>query len=196
MKRPIRITLVLALWATCVLASDGGTKPSRKPAPPPAPKAAATASAPRIVSNVRVDLDAAGAQPRELEDTTEKAIVRDYGTAWTVLAQALAENRSDLVPAGFIGYAQQKLAEQIKQQKRSGLRTRYVDHGHKVQALFYSNEGSAMQLRDVASFGIQLLDGDRVVSEQNVTLNYLAVMTVAEDRWKVRVLQALPGETK
>ncbi len=160
----------------------------------PAYGADTPASAP--ASSVKVALDASMSQPRPLEDTTEKAIIRDYGAAWAVMTQALAEDRDDLVAAGFVGYAQQKLTEQIKQQKKSGLRTRYVDRGHKLQALFYSPEGSAMQLRDVASLSIQLLDGNTVVSEQDVTVDYLAVMTVADNQWKVRVLQALPGETK
>ena len=144
----------------------------------------------------RIDLDISQVEPRQLEDTTVKAIVRDYGAAWSIMTQALAENRADLLPVAFIGYAHDKLAAKIEQQQKSGLRTRYLDRGHKLQALFYSPEGSSMQLRDTAQFAIQLLDGDKVISEQNVTLQYLSVMTVAEDRWKVRILQAIPTDAK
>jgi hypothetical protein len=38
-----------------------------------------------------------------------------------------------------------------------------------------------------------LLDGNSVVSSQNVTRKYIAVVTVVEDGWKVRVLDGVPG---
>ena len=46
-----------------------------------------------------------------------------------------------------------------------------------------------LQLRDSAQLEIQVLDGSNVVSTQNLTAHYIALMTVAEDHWKVRVLQ-------
>ena len=67
-----------------------------------------------------------------------------------------------------------------------------MDRGHKLEAIFYSPEGSAMQLRDTAKLEIEYLDGDTVVGREQVTAHYLALMTVAEDRWKVRLLQAAP----
>ena len=81
----------------------------------------------------------------------------------------------------------------MKQQKKNGLRTRYIDHGHQVEATFYSPEGSAVQLRDTAQLEIQVLDGDKIVSSQNVTRNYIAVVTVVDDGWKVRALDSVPG---
>jgi hypothetical protein len=60
-----------------------------------------------------------------------------------------------------------------------------------VDATFYSPEGSAVQLQDTAQLEIQLLDGGKIVSSQNVTRKYIAVVTVVEDRWKVRVLDAV-----
>jgi hypothetical protein len=74
----------------------------------------------------------------------------------------------------------------------SGMRVRYLDHGHHVQAVFYSPEGSTMQLRDTAQLGMHVLDGDTVVSSQGLAKTYLALMSVAEDGWKVRVLQEVP----
>jgi hypothetical protein len=50
-----------------------------------------------------------------------------------------------------------------------------------------------MQLRDTARLEVQLLDGDKVVHSDQFTQNYLVVMTAGENRWKVRVLQALPS---
>jgi hypothetical protein len=93
----------------------------------------------------------------------------------------------------FVGIARDRLAAEVAAQSKGGLRTRYIDRGHRVQAVFYSPEGSAMQLRDVAQYEIDVLDGGDVVAKQNVTVNYLALMTVAEDRWKVRVLEAVPS---
>ena len=77
-------------------------------------------------------------------------------------------------------------------QRTSNLRTRIIDRGHKLEAIFYSPEGSAMQLRDTAKLELQLLDGDTVIGKQQITANYVALMTVAEDRWKVRLLQQVP----
>jgi hypothetical protein len=140
---------------------------------------------------VQVRLDASHIAPRPLEQLTGQSIVKQYSSAWKNMETALAENRPDLIDEGFVGYAQDKLAAQIKAQQKNGLATRYVDHGHQVQATFYSPEGSAVQLQDTAQLEIQLLDGGKVVSSQNVTRKYVAVVTVVEDRWKVRVLDAV-----
>jgi hypothetical protein len=142
-------------------------------------------------SGIKVQLNAEGAGPREIEDATAAAVTRDYGIAWKSLESALSQNRTETLDAGLIGFARDRMANRIADQKRSGMRTRYVDHGHKIQALFYSPEGSTIQLRDAANVEIQILDGDKVISSENVTRNYIALMTVTEDRWKVRVLQEL-----
>ncbi len=141
----------------------------------------------------KIELNTSAATPRDVEDTTAKAIVRDYGSAWSTLSRALAEDRADLLGSAFVGVAQEKLAQKIAQQKAAGLRTRYLDRGHQLDAVFYSPEGSAMQLRDTAQMEIQYLDGNNVVARENVTAHYLVLMTVAEDRWKVRVIEAVPG---
>jgi hypothetical protein len=142
---------------------------------------------------VQVRLDASNIQPRPLEQLTGQAIVKKYSQAWKDMETALAENRPGLLDESFVGYAHDKLLSQIKEQQKNGLSTRYVDHGHQVEATFYSPEGSAVQLRDTAQLEIQLLDGDKVVSSQNVTRKYVAVVTVVEDTWKLRVLEGVPG---
>src|SRR5437762_13413213 len=48
-----------------------------------------------------VKLTAENAQPRQLEDTTENAIVRDYSAAWKSLESSLAQNRDDQLAANF-----------------------------------------------------------------------------------------------
>lgn len=143
---------------------------------------------------VSVQLNSAAVAPREMEDNTEKAVVRDYGRAWQSLATALSENHADALDNDFVGYAQDELRQRVSEQQKSGLHTRYIDHGHNLQAIFYSQDGSAMQLRDTARLEVQLLDGDKVIHSDQFTQNYLVVMTTGENRWKVRVLQALPAK--
>jgi hypothetical protein len=149
--------------------------------------AAATASAKD--SGPRVDLTAGDTGPREVEDTTQKAIVRDYAAAWKTMAMALASNRTDTLDSSFVGIARDQLAARIGDQKKNGLRTRITDRGHKLEAIFYSPEGSALQLRDAAQIQLETLDGDTVLHSEQVTLHYVTLMTVAEDHWKVRLLQ-------
>jgi hypothetical protein len=141
---------------------------------------------------IQVRLDASHIQPRPLEQLTGQAIVKKYSAAWKNMEQALKENRPDLLDESFVGYAHDKLLSQVKEQEKSGLSTRYIDHGHQVEATFYSPEGSAVQLQDTAQLEVQLLDGNKVVSSQNVTRKYIAVITVVEDTWKVRVLEGVP----
>jgi len=140
---------------------------------------------------VQVRLDASQIQPRSLEQLTGQSITKTYSNAWKNLEAGLAENRPDLIAESFVGYAHDKLLSQVKEQQKAGLTTRYVDHGHQVSATFYSPEGSSVQLQDTAQLEIQLLDGSRIVSSQNVTRKYIAVVTVVEDSWKVRVLDAV-----
>src|SRR3954465_13694335 len=142
---------------------------------------------------VQVRLDASRIQPRPLEQLTGQAIVKVYSTAWKNMETALADNRIDLIDESFVGYAHDALVAQVKQQRKNGLSTRYVDHGHQVEATFYSPEGSAVQLQDTAQLEIQVVDGDKVVSSHTVTRKYIGVVTVVEDSWKVRVLDGVPG---
>lgn len=140
-------------------------------------------------SGVKVQLNIANAQPRDVEETTTKSITREYATAWKTMADALANNRPDRIGASFVGPAEEALRTQIDRQKKNGLSTRIVDRGHKLDVIFYSPEGSAMQLRDTAQLEKQYLDGGKVVHSETVAQNYIVVMAVTGDRWKVRVLQ-------
>ena len=142
----------------------------------------------------KVDVNVGSAGPRQVEDTTEKALERDYARAWSSMETALAENRAELLDADFVGVALDALKERVNQQQQNGLRTRYIDRGHKLQAIFYSPEGSAVQLADTVQVEVQFLDGDKVLHSEQRTENYTVVMTAAENRWKVRVLQATPGQ--
>jgi hypothetical protein len=61
-----------------------------------------------------------------------------------------------------------------------------------LDGLFYSPEGSALELHDTAQLRQELLDGDTVVQSQNVTAHFLIVMTPTADHWQVRILQSVP----
>lgn len=140
-----------------------------------------------------VKIDAASAGPRQVEDQTVQAIQRDYSAAWKSLAQAVDENRADLLNANFVGSAKDQAAQLITSQKENGLHQRYVDHGHSAQVTFYSLDGSSMLVHDTAQMEIQQLDGSNVVHSEQVTVHYLALMTPAENSWKVRVLETVPN---
>ncbi|HEY3930376.1 MAG TPA: hypothetical protein VGL89_18530 [Candidatus Koribacter sp.] len=143
--------------------------------------------------SVQVQLSTENVQPREVEDATETAVLRDYKLAWANLASAMEQNRADLLDQSFVGFAKERFGQAIAEQKKDGLRRRYVDHGHKVEAVFYSYDGSALQLKDVAKVEVELLDGSKVVATQPVTISYMVLMTPAENSWKVRDLEAVPG---
>jgi hypothetical protein len=137
----------------------------------------------------KIQLNIANSQPREVEETTQKSITREYSTAWKTLADALANNRPDRISESFVGSAEDQMRKQISEQMNNQLSTRIVDRGHKLDVVFYSPEGSTMQLRDTAQLERQYLSGGRVVHSENITQNYLVLMAVTGDRWKVRVLQ-------
>ncbi len=129
---------------------------------------------------------------REMQEATRQSIARAYSHAWQVWADAVAQNREDLLDAAFLGTARENFAQLIRHQKASGLRQRCVDRGHKVELLFYSPEGLSVQLRDRAQFEVQILNGDSVIHREQVTMNYIALLTPTEVTWKVRLLQAVP----
>jgi hypothetical protein len=137
-----------------------------------------------------IQLNVDNAAPRQVDDSVQQAIVRDYGAAWQSLGSALANNNAGALKDDFIGFALDKLTQRIKDQQQAGLRTRIVDRGHKVEAMFYSTDGSAIELKDIVTLDTEILDGDTVLHSDRAQVRYFAVMTGAEDRWKVRVLES------
>jgi hypothetical protein len=158
---------------------------------------------PKVKNNTRVLLTlaslvtlCAACLPRSASAASAPEVavsVQNYTAAWQAMATALDENRPDLLNANFVGTAADKLTDTITEQRKAGLHQRYIDKGHKVDAVFYSPEGSAIELRDTAQLQIQLLDGDKVVHSEDVTVHYIALLTAAADSWKVRVLEAVPS---
>ena len=137
-----------------------------------------------------VQLNVKNVQPRELEDVTQNAILRDYTLAWQAIGTSLANNSLQPLNENFSGFALDKFTQRVKDQKAQGLTTRIIDHGHKVDAIFYSPDGSAIELKDTATIETQVLDGGTVIHSDQAQIQYYAIMTGAEDRWKVRVLES------
>jgi hypothetical protein len=128
--------------------------------------------------------------PRPLEDQTKAAAIRDYLESWQGMNEALEQNQPSLLDEDFIGTARDKLADTIDEQAKAGIQTRYSDRAHHIQFLFYSPEGLSIELIDDAEYDVQILDHDKPVSTVPVSARYIVVLTPAEVRWKVRVMQA------
>ena len=127
---------------------------------------------------------------RPLEKQTESAVIRDYLEAWRTLRKALAENRSDLLDADFVGDARDKLGATISDQGKLSIHTNYHDRAHDLQVLFYSPDGLSIQLVDNVDYDVQIIDHDKVRPTQKLTAKYIAVLTPSEVRWRVRILQS------
>jgi hypothetical protein len=121
-------------------------------------------------------------------------VPRDYALAWQTMEQALQENRPGLLEGYFTGQAKQELIQRVRSQIKSNMHTRYQDQGHKLEALFYSPAGDAMELRDRTQLDIQVMDGNKVIYDEPATLEYTVIMTPGADRWLVRELQSGAGE--
>lgn len=142
----------------------------------------------------QVQLNADSIAPRPIEDLTGRNVTRDYAYAWRDLAGALDRNDKGALDAYFTGFAKDNFSQRIADQKRTGLHTRYVDHGHQVKAFFYSPDGGEMQLLDHAKLEMQILDGGKVIHSENAPQDYLVLMTPGADRWFLRSLA--PVEAK
>ncbi|HKE32628.1 MAG TPA: hypothetical protein VKD65_12945 [Candidatus Angelobacter sp.] len=140
-----------------------------------------------------VQLTSDNVRPHQMEDLTQKAILRDYTLAWEALTNALANNTAAPLNNNFVGFALEKLTQRVKDQQNQGLKTRIIDRGHKVNAIFYSRDGSAIELRDTAILETQVLDGNTLLHSDRAQVQYLVVMTGGADRWQVRVLESVPG---
>jgi len=144
----------------------------------------------------QVNLNAEGLGPRSIEQLTGTNITRDYALAWQTMAQALEQNRSDLLKQQFTGIAQERLRRRIADQEQNGLRMEIVDRGHRVKAVFYSLDGGAMQLMDDVKMQVQIFDGSRLIESEDASHQYVVLMTPGADRWYVRYLEETPGGSR
>jgi len=166
--------------AACLLFSAPGVPQT------PVVSSSPTASLPSVVLT-------ASRGPRDIEDLTRQKIVHDYGAAWKTLATSLEQNRAELLNDYFTGFAKDEFTRTIQQQAGTGIHRHYVDHGHKLEVLFYSPDGGVMQLQDNAEYEVQIFDGDRLLHSEKMTARFLVLMTPAADRWMVRLLQDVPA---
>jgi hypothetical protein len=143
----------------------------------------------------QVHLDAAGLAPRPIEELTGTTIARHYAMAWRDLAGALESGRSAVLGDEFTGVAKDRLVRRIGEQNQAGVHVRIVDHGHQLKAVFYSTDGSAMQLLDHAELEIQTFDGNKLIDTQNAPQEYMVLMTPGADRWYVRDLEEVSAKS-
>ena len=142
----------------------------------------------------KVTLNAESISPRPIEQRTGEAVTRDYAHAWQDLADALDTNRIELLNDCFTGEARERLRDRISDQQKTGLRTRYEDHGHQVKAVFYSLDGGEMQLVDEAQIELTVFDRQKTVYRTQSTYKYLVLMTPGADQWYVRSLESVAGD--
>jgi hypothetical protein len=141
----------------------------------------------------KVTLSTDSTAPRSVEQRTGEVVTHDYAQAWADLADGLNSNRKSALDEYFAGEAKRRLGQRIADQQKTGLRTLYVDKGHRVRALFYSPDGGQMQLEDRAQLQVQVFDGEKKIYEADSAQTYLVLMTPGSDRWYVRFLEMIPA---
>jgi len=141
-----------------------------------------------------VHLDAAGLAPRPIEDLTGTTMTRHYALAWRDLTVALESGRGEALGEEFVGFAKDRLTKRIGEQNQAGVHVRIIDRGHHLKAVFYSTDGSAMQLFDQAQLEIQTFDGNKLLDTQDAHHEYMVLMTPGADRWYVRDLEEVSAK--
>src|SRR5947207_14754921 len=141
---------------------------------------AISAAAPLIMraladTKPNIELNFANAAPREVEESTQKAIQRDYTSAWQALNTAIARNDTSPLNDNFVGYALDKLTQRVKDQQAQGIHTRIIDHGHKVEVIFSSRNGSANALEYTHTIDTAQLASDRVRRYHRIQMTHSAV---------------------
>ena len=136
-----------------------------------------------------IHLDAEGLTPRPIEQLTGTTVARHYAQAWSDLAEAMDSGRASLLGDEFVGFAKDRFTKRIKEQNGTGLHVRIIDHGHQLKAVFYSSDGTAMQLIDRAQLEVQTFDGSRLLDTDNTPREYMVLMTPGADRWYIRDLE-------
>lgn len=132
--------------------------------------------------------------PRPLEQQTATSVVRDYLESWKSFKSAFEQNRAGLLDTDFVGIALDKLKSTIGEQAAAGITTRYVDQSHDIQIVFYSPDGLSVQLVDKVVYQEQVLKAGKVLASQPMRARYIAVLTPAAARWRVRIFQAAAPE--
>lgn len=140
----------------------------------------------------QVTFNAGKAGPRAVEPLTQRAIVRDYTFAWANLDSAFASSSEAAINSLFAGDASASLKTAIDGQRRTGIRTRYLNQSHKLEAVFYSPEGDVIELHDTAEYDLEIRDGEKTIHNEHAVVHYVLLMTPGEERWMIRQLEAVP----
>jgi hypothetical protein len=143
-------------------------------------------------SSPQVTLNTSKAGPRQVESLTERSVLRDYRFAWENLAEAMESNSTAPLNSLFTGTASAWLNNAVSNQRRSGLTSRYLNQSHKLEAVFYAPEGDVIELHDTADYDLQILDGNKTIHNEHVSVRYVVLMTPGADRWVIRQLQSVP----
>jgi hypothetical protein len=143
-------------------------------------------------SSPQVTLNTSKAGPRQVESLTERSVLRDYRFAWENLAEAMESDSTAPLNSLFTGTASAWLNNAVSNQRRSGLTSRYLNQSHKLEAVFYAPEGDVIELHDTADYDLQILDGNKTIHNEHVSVRYVVLMTPGADRWVIRQLQSVP----
>jgi hypothetical protein len=127
---------------------------------------------------------------RPVEKQTEASVIRDYLQSWKTLDTALNQNDPSALDASFVGTARDKIADTIDEQTKLGIHARYTAQSHDLQIVFYSPEGSSIQLIDTVDYHEQVMDHDKVLADKPVHERYVIVLTPSQVSWRVRIFQA------
>jgi hypothetical protein len=136
-----------------------------------------------------IAINTSGVEPRQLEDTTTQSVSRVYAKAWIDLDHALSNNDASALNAAFVGFARERYANQIADQLKAGMSLHLTARAHNASATFYGIEGSSLEVRDNVQLERQILDRGKVISTETKTVTFVAILTVVDDSWKVRVLE-------
>ena len=139
-----------------------------------------------------VELSASGVGPRQMEPTLQQSIPRDYLKAWQTLSVALESGNATPLEQYWVGIAHSKFQRLVEDQARTRIQVRYRDVSHHLQAAFYPTDGAALLLYDDAQLEVIVLRSGNVIHRETRTERFLVLMTPAQDRWLVRLLQSTP----
>lgn len=140
-----------------------------------------------------IQLNVAGAGPREVEDTVQLSIQRDYAQAWHSMEAALDTGDASKLNQYWVGVAHDKLVQKVHDEVQTSVKVHYQDKSHQLQAIYYPTDGAALLLHDNAEVELQVVDSGKLVHSETLHQKYVVLMTPGQDRWFVRVLQAVPG---
>ncbi len=143
-------------------------------------------------STPQVSLETGKATPRSVESLTQRSIVRDYKLAWASLAQAFESNSTGPLNGLFEGAANEWLRDAVSSQQKTGLTSRYSNQNHRLDAVFYAQEGDVIELHDTAEYDLEISDGSKSIHNEHAQVRYIVLMTPGADRWVIRQMQAVP----